>query len=111
MRFTVLSEGNGSTPRSSNSQRIAWAPQIDSFVGFNNEQYGTMYFQRTLEDWAAFDINNRTKHDASISSGLALMACNKHKYRPTAETVKEKVKLNFSKYSNKGNKSKIIIDD
>ena len=42
--------------------------------------YGDMYFQRTLEDWAKFDINNRTTHDASISSGLALMACNKNRY-------------------------------
>ena len=42
-------------------------------------------FKEHLEDWAAFDINNRTKHDASISSGLAIMACNKNKYRPVAE--------------------------
>ena len=48
-----------------------------------------MYFQETLEDWARFDINKRTKHDASISSGLAIMACNKNRYRP---------------YSNKENK-------
>jgi hypothetical protein len=32
-------------------------------------------FSRTLEDWAKFDISNRTKFDASISSGLAIMAC------------------------------------
>ena len=31
---------------------------------------GTMYFQRTLEDWAKFDISNRTKYDAAISSGF-----------------------------------------
>ena len=114
-KLSVAEKEIGGIPNSSEDVKQAHAAAIesyiDSFVGFNNEQYGTMYFQRTLEDWAAFDINNRTKHDASISSGLALMACNKHKYRPTAETVKEKVKLNFSKYSNKGNKSKIIIDD
>ena len=65
-----------------------------------------MYFQRTLEDWANFDINNRTKHDASISSGLAIMACNKNKYRPVAEVIKEPVDLGFSKYDNKGNNQK-----
>ena len=54
-----------------------------------------MYFQRTLEDWAQFDINNRTKHDASISSGLAIMACNKNKYRPINEIIREKVYLGF----------------
>ena len=114
-KLSVAEKEIGGIPNSSEDVKQAHAAAIesyiDSFVGFNNEQYGTMYFQRTLEDWAAFDINNRTKHDASISSGLALMACNKHKYRPTAETVKEKVTLNFSKYSNEGNKSKIIIDD
>ena len=67
-----------------------------------------MYLQKTLEDWAAFDINNRTKHDASISSGLAIMACNKNKYRPVAEVVKQPVNLSFSKYDNRGNESKII---
>ena len=43
-----------------------------------------MYFKSTLEDWALFNINNRTKHDATISSGLAIMACNKNRYRPIA---------------------------
>ena len=52
-------------------------------------------FKEHLEDWSAFDINNRTKHDASISSGLAIMACNKNKYRPVAEVIKEPVNLNF----------------
>jgi hypothetical protein len=67
-----------------------------------------MYFQRTLEDWAAFDINNRTKHDASISSGLAIMACNKNKYSPVAEVKKEPVNISFKKYDNTGYTSKII---
>ena len=44
-----------------------------------------MYFQKTLEDWAKFNINNRTKHDASISSGLAIMACNRKFIQPIAE--------------------------
>ena len=43
----------------------------------------TCILPRTLEDWAKFNINNRTKHDASISSGLAIMACNKNKYNQT----------------------------
>ena len=36
-----------------------------------------------LNDWAKFDINNRTKFDAAISSGLAIMACNRHLYAQT----------------------------
>ena len=47
-----------------------------------------MPFNRTLEDWAKFDISNRTKFDATISSGLALMATQKHKYQPEKKTIK-----------------------
>mgnify|MGYP000043965251 FL=1 len=114
-KLSVAEKEIGGIPNSSEDIKQAHAAAIESyinsFVGYNNEQYGTMYFQRTLEDWAAFDINNRTKHDASISSGLAIMACNKNKYRPTVEIIKEKVSLNFSKYNNDGNNSKIIIND
>ena len=80
---------------------------IESYVGFNNEAYGAMYFQKTLEDWARFNINNRTKHDASISSGLAIMACNKHLYVPTTPYEKPKFELGFKKYDNTGSLSKI----
>lgn len=67
-----------------------------------------MYFQETLEDWARFNINNRTNFDASISSGLAIMACNKNKYIPTHKKEIITVPLGFKKYNNKGNTSKII---
>ena len=67
-----------------------------------------MYFQRTLEDWAQFDINNRTKHDASISSGLAIMACNKNKYRPRAQVNIQPIDIGIKRYDNKGLISKII---
>ena len=111
-KLSVTEKEIGGIPNSSEDVKQAHAAAIESyiemFVGYNNEQYGTMYFQRTLEDWAAFDINKRTKHDASISSGLAIMACNKNKYRPVPEIIKEKVSLSFSKYDNKGYKSKII---
>ena len=70
--------------------------------------YGTMYFQKTLEDWGKFNINNRTKFDASISSGLAIMACNKNKYSPRAERTLTSHTLSFKKYNNKGHSSKII---
>ena len=114
-KLSIAEKEIGGIPNSSEDVKQAHAAAIESyiesFVGYNNEQYGSMYFQRTLEDWAAFDINNRTKHDAAISSGLAIMACNKNKYRPVAEVIKEKVNLNFSRYDNKGTKSKIIIND
>ena len=111
-KMSITEKEIGGIPNSSEDVKQAHAAAIEAyiemFVGFNNEQYGTMYFQRTLEDWAAFDINNRTKHDASISSGLAIMACNKNKYRPVADVTKAKLNLNFAKYDNKGFESKII---
>ena len=70
---------------------------------------GNMYFNITLNDWAKFDINKRTKFDAAISSGLAIMACNKNLYTPKAMIqLKDKVNFSFAKYDNKSNISKII---
>ena len=67
-----------------------------------------MYFNETLNDWSRFDINKRTKHDASISSGLAIMACNRHLYRPNPTKQKQPLNLTISKYNNSGFSSKII---
>ena len=67
---------------------------------------GTMPFNRTLEDWARFDISNRTKFDASISSGLAIMATQKHLYLP--EEKQSKISINFARYSNKGHLSQLL---
>ena len=80
----------------------------EKYVGFNNEGCGDMYFNRTLEDWARFDINNRTKFDASISSGLAIMACNKNLYTPVQERQVRSINLGIKRYDNKGSRSKII---
>jgi hypothetical protein len=101
----------GGIPNSSEDIKQAHAAAIESYiedyVGFRGEECGDMYFQRTLEDWAKFNINNRTKHDATISSGLAIMACNKNKYRPTATRTKKKIDLGISTYDNTGSTSKI----
>ena len=67
-----------------------------------------MYFNRTLTDWSGFDINNRTKYDATISSGLAIMACNRNLYKPVADKKSIKISFGLSKYNNKGVTSKII---
>jgi hypothetical protein len=81
---------------------------IENYVGLKEDGYGDMYFQRTLEDWAKFNINNRTKHDASISSGLAIMACNRHLYYPSNPIQRQVVPLNFKRFNNTGNSSQII---
>ena len=67
-----------------------------------------MYFNETLNDWSKFDIMKRTKHDASISSGLAIMASNRHLYRPNPEREKTPLNLTINKYNNKGFQSTII---
>jgi len=102
----------GGMPNSSQDIMQAHAAAIETYieehVGLNEMGYGTMYFQDTLEDWARFDINKRTNHDASISSGLAIMACNRNKYMPTEKREIVSVPLGFKKYNNQGTTSKII---
>jgi hypothetical protein len=102
----------GGIPNSSQDIMQAHASAIETYIenniGFTNGSYGTMYFQKTLEDWSRFNINNRTKHDASISSGLAIMACNKHLYTPSMPYERPKFELGFKKYNNSGDNSQII---
>ena len=111
-KLSVTEKEIGGIPNSSEDIKQAHAAAVETYiedhVGYNGNGYGQMYFQRTLEDWARFNINNRTKHDATISSGLAAMACNKNKYSPVYKTQKRKVQLSFSRYDNNGNISKII---
>jgi hypothetical protein len=107
----------GGIPNSSEDIKQAHASAIESYiekyVGMDNEgtyrdpgEMGDMIFIRTLEDWAKFDISDRTKHDASISSGLAIMATQKNLYLP--QKKQSKIKINFARYSNKGTISEII---
>jgi len=111
-KLSVTEREIGGIPNSSEDIKQAHAAAIESYienyVGALETGYGDMYFQRTLEDWTKFDINKRTKHDASISSGLAIMACNKNKYRPVQNKINQKIRLGFKKYDNKGLTSKII---
>ena len=67
-----------------------------------------MYFNKTLNDWTRFDITKRTKFDATISSGLAIMANNRHLYAPNAKIEKPIIDINIAKYNQRGNISRII---
>ena len=111
-KLSVTEREIGGIPNSSEDIKQAHAAAIESyienFVGLKETGYGDMYFQRTLEDWAKFNINNRTSHDASISSGLALMACNKHRYTPVNKRKTEPVDIGIKRYDNSGYTSKII---
>ena len=101
----------GGIPNTSEDIKQAHAAAIESYienyVGQIEDGYGDMYHQKTLEDWAKFNINNRTKHDASISSGLAIMACNRNMYKPVADRTTKVVNLGFKRYDNTGYLSKL----
>ena len=112
-KLSVAEKEIGGIPNSSEDIKQAHAAAIESYidkyVGLKSDaQYGDMYFNKTLNDWAKFDINKRTKFDAAISSGLAIMACNKNKYTPVQLVQKDPVSISFGKYDNTGYTSKII---
>lgn len=107
----------GGIPNTSEDVRQAHASAIESYiekyVGLDligtyrsPDEMGTMPFTRTLEDWAKFDINDRTRFDACISSGLAIMANQKHIYMP--EKKESKISITFARYRNDGTTSEIL---
>lgn len=116
-KLSVTERELGGIPNTSEDVKQAHASAIESYiekyVGYDFEgsyrspdDIGSMPFTRTLEDWAKFDIFNRTKFDASISSGLAIMATQRHLYK--ADVKQSKININFARYSNKGSYSEII---
>jgi len=112
-KLSVTEKEIGGIPNSSEDIKQAHAAAIemyiDKYIGLKQDgTYGSMYFNETLSDWSKFDINNRTKFDAAISSGLAIMACHKDMYRPNATLQRPKLNLNIAKYKQDGEISKII---
>ena len=103
----------GGIPNSSEDIKQAHAAAIEMYiqdhVGIKQDgSIGDLYFNELLNDWSRFDINKRTKYDATISSGLAIMANNRHLYAPNAKVEKPKLNISISKYNNKGINSQII---
>jgi hypothetical protein len=112
-KLSVAEKEVGGIPNSSEDIKQAHAAAIEMYINdhvglLQDGTYGTMYFNDTLSDWTRFDINKRTKHDASISAGLAIMACNRHLYKPNPNREKTPLNLNIAKYNNKGFSSQII---
>ena len=106
----------GGIPNSSEDVKQAHAAAIESYiekhVGIDMDgtfrdpgEMGEMPFVRTLEDWARFDISNRTAFDATISSGLAIMANQKHLYTP--ENKKTSISITLPRYNNRGYRSEL----
>ena len=112
-KLSVAEKEVGGIPNSSEDIKQAHAAAIEMYiqdhVGIKQDgSFGDVYFNELLNDWSRFDINKRTKHDASISSGLAIMANNRHLYAPNAKIVKAPLNMHISRYSNTGGTSKII---
>tara|TARA_R110000796_G_scaffold71511_7_gene162387 strand:- start:3683 stop:5821 length:2139 start_codon:yes stop_codon:yes gene_type:complete len=93
----------------SNSQDViqAHAQAIEDYihqhVGVNEQgEFGSMYFNRTLEDWIGFKITDRTRFDLSISSGLALLAAQKVDKEKPKSSLNEKKFFRRYKYNSTG---------
>jgi len=110
-KLSVTEKEIGGIPNSSEDVKQAHASAIESYISKYVGESDNLPFNNTLNEWSKFDINNRTKFDATISSGLAIMGCNRHLYTPIGEKLKTKINFGFSKYNNKGTLSKIINND
>lgn len=107
----------GGIPNSSedviNTHATGIETYIEKYVGLDSsgvyrepDEMGQMFFNRTLEDWAKFDPRDRTKRDASISSGLAIMATNRFLF--VVPKTKERMTINMPRYNNSGSMSSLI---
>jgi hypothetical protein len=87
---------------------------IVNFVGVYNEEdekkrvrefgdMGNVYFMELLKDWLSFDIKNREKHDATVSSGYALMGLHRATLMPVPEI--KPINMGFNTFDNKGHHS------
>ena len=112
-KLSVTEKEIGGIPNTSEDIKQAHAAAIEMYINdhvghISEGNYGNICFNDTLNDWSRFDINKRTKHDASISSGLAVMACNRNLYTPNQDIKRQPSNFGFTKYDNKGFNSRII---
>lgn len=95
----------GGIPNSSEDMKQLHAAAVEGYINKHiglkeDNTYNIMPFDRTLLDWAGFDISNRTKFDATISSGLAIIANQRHMYLAHKEVKKSTIKI--VRYDNTG---------
>ncbi len=96
-RLSVTEKTLGGVPSNSadviNMHASAIEAYINKYVGYYEQgddlhpireenEIGSMHFNRTLRDWSQFNINKRTDYDISIASGFALMGVNRDSYKP-----------------------------
>ena len=115
-RISEMGAGDLSTrgiPNTSEDVKQMHAGMIESYVEeyigeMEDGDMGYMPFNRTLNDWIKFDITKRTDFDATISSGLALMAVRRNLILPKQERVTRNISIPMGRYSNNGNQSRLI---
>ena len=67
-------------------------------------EMGIMPFNETIMSWQKFNPASPTEYDATISSGLALIACDVEKYKPSPKKRDPKKYVSLlRKYKNNGN--------
>lgn len=104
-RLSPTEKELGGMPNSSEDVRQMHGSALESYIekyigeDKDGEISRNMPFNFTLKDWMKFDISNRTKYDASISSGLAIMAVNRRSYVPLFREKKDVV-INLKRYNN-----------
>ena len=116
-KLSITEKELGGIPNNSEDVKQIHSDAIQTYIekniGYDRDghyrdpsEIGNMPFNRTLNNWARFDINNRTKFDAAISSGLAIMANQKNVYLP--DRKKTKVSISMPTYKNRGLHSELI---
>jgi hypothetical protein len=90
-------------------RRVGYATDSESQKFRPEGEMGKMPFGDTITDWKKFDPSKRTAHDATISSGLAIVGTRQHRYKPVRKKTdpKKYVPL-LKKYSNSGSIGSII---
>lgn len=61
------------------------------------EAWGSFPFDRTMKDWLGFDINDRKKSDATVSSGLAILATRASYHHLAAKSPSNYVRIGLTK--------------
>jgi hypothetical protein len=82
--------------------------EIEKLRGY--DEMGDMPFNETLKDWLGFDPDKRTKFDATISSGLAVMACQTEKYKKNVvkKDLSKKVLPLLKRYNSSGDLGQLM---
>lgn len=107
-KLTFDEEKYGGIPSNSENVLQMQASVVENYVEqkvgeVDPDEFGEMFFNQTLYDWLAFDIKDRTKRDATISSSLALIACNSYRKRPVDINKNQKaIKAYIKQYNNMG---------